>query len=568
MATSSVSSTASLLTSSTAAATTSSSASSSTSDIDWSGLIEEAVQAKMAKADSIDVKVTTNETKIAAYGSLQTLLATMTTAAQALRAPSGSSLASKDVFNSRTAYLTAVGSVDASSSVSATVESGAEIGSFDLAISQLARAHKVAGTTTSSKTTDLGYAGVISLGTDAAGPTDIAITATMSLAEVAEAINAKTSSSGVKASVLQVSSSQFQLILTSASTGQTITANAVPGDDMLANLGILDADGDFANELQASAQAIFSIDGIAVTRSTNDVSDVVDGVTLHLYQETPSGTSITVEVGTNLSTVKAAVVALVDAYNAYREFAYTQQQLPTDKTSSDSILFGDGTMRTISSNVASSLTTLIEKLSVSTIGLSFDENNYLVLDEDVLDDVLLTSLDDVKTLLSFQMSSSSSDIMMLGRGSASLGSFTLDVTVGPDGSLTSASVNGDASLWTVSGTRIIGAAGSKYEGFSLVYVGNSSQSIDLSLSTGIAELLYNTAKTASDINSGTLQTLMDSLSDYNDHLSAKSDDIRDRATTYQTNLTARYAKLQAAIAAAEASQDYLTTLLDTWNASS
>src|SRR6218665_1710324 len=140
----SVSSTASLLSSSTTTTSTSSSSStSSASDIDWSGLIEEAVAARLTKADSIDLKITANEAKSAAYQSMADLLGTVLDAANALRAPSGTSQASSDVFNSRAAYLTANGSVDASSSVSATVESGATTGSFALAITQLAKSHKV-----------------------------------------------------------------------------------------------------------------------------------------------------------------------------------------------------------------------------------------------------------------------------------------------------------------------------------------------------------------------------------------------------------------------------------------
>eukprot|EP01036_Dinobryon_divergens_P046641 gene46641-62387_t len=148
----SVSSTASLISASTSSSTSTSSTSSSTStsDIDWDGLIEEAVQAKLDKADSIDLKVTENEAKSAAYTSLQTLLAALETAAQALRAPSGSSVKSVDAFEARTAYLTANGDVDAASSVSATVESGSTTGTYDLVIEQLAAAHKVASATVAS----------------------------------------------------------------------------------------------------------------------------------------------------------------------------------------------------------------------------------------------------------------------------------------------------------------------------------------------------------------------------------------------------------------------------------
>jgi len=556
----SVSTTTSLLSSS-----TSTSSSSSSSSIDWNGLIEEAVQAKLTKADSIDLKITANEAKVAAYQGMQSLLKSMASAAQALRSPSGTSLASSDVFKSRAAYLTANGSVDASSSVAATIASGATTGSYDLQITQLAKAHKVASGEVGSQSDDLNYSGVISLGIDSEHLTDIAITTDMSLAEIAEAINNQKSATGVQASVLKVSATQYQLVLSSVATGQTIVAQSASGDDVLAGLGLTGDDGSFANVLQESAQAIFSIDGISITRSSNDVSDVLSGVTLHLYQPTPDGTSITVEIGTDLSAVKTAIQSLVDAYNSYRDFATSQQS--TSATDSSNVLLGDSTLRSVNSALANALSTIVDGNSLLLLGLSYDSSNHLVIDEDVLDNMLLSDLDKVQSLLSFEMNSSSSNLMLLARGTNTPASFTLDVEMAADGTISGVSVNGDSTLFTISGTRIIGAAGTAYEGFTFVYAGTSSASVDISFSTGLAEQLYNAANSASK-SGGTIDKLIDNLNELDDKLQSKSDDIRSRAETYRTNITALYAKYQAAISAAESSLTYLTQLIDTWNSSS
>ncbi|SEQ52396.1 flagellar hook-associated protein 2 [Devosia sp. YR412] len=549
------------LSSSTAAAT------SSTSDIDWNALITLAVDAKLTKADSVDLKITANETKIAAYTEMQTLLTGVTTAAQKLRAASGTSLASSNVFLGRAAYLTANGSVDAASSLAVTVETGAELGNHDVTISQLAKAHKLAGTAQTSKTTDLALDGVLSIGTGA-NLASVTITADMSLAEIAEAVNAVSGTSGVQASVLGVSSSDYRLVLTATETGLPITAASTYGDDVLQTLGLTDADGGFANVLQVAQAAIFTVDGITLTRTSNDVSDVLSGVTLHLYQTTAADTSIGVEVGTDLGAVKEAVVAVVDAYNAYRDFAYAQQQIPTSDNTDTTSLFGDGTLRNVNAAMAQAITTSIGAAGMALLGLSLDSTNRLELDETVLDSALLTDLDAIKDLLTFQMTSSSTSLMLLARGTKDIGDFDLNVVTDSSGALVSADIGGDASLFTISGTRIIGAAGSKYEGFSFVYAGSTSQTISVSTQTGIAELLYNTANGAANASSGTLATLITELGDYNNTLQAKSDTIREQAETYQTNLTNRYAQYQAAIEAAEASLDYLTTLIDTWNSSS
>lgn len=571
---STVSSTSSLLTASSTSTTTaaaastntsSSSSTSSSSDIDWSGLIEEAVNAKLSKADSIDVKVSDNELKIAAYEQVSSLLSTLQNAAQSLRSPSGTSFSSVDAFKSRSAYLSANGSVDASASLSATVDAGADTGSYKLEILQLAQAHKVASATTSSNTTDLDYSGVIALGFEGGTPVEITIDENMSLIEIAEAINLVKGSSGVQASVVKVTSSDYRLVLSGVDTGTTITASAISGDNVLAELGVLETDGAFANQLQEAKQAIIEIDDIQIIRASNEIDDVLDGTTIYLYQTTPADTSITLEIGADVSKVKSGIVSLADAYNAYREYALSQQALPSKN--SESTLFGDGTLRSLNLSVASALTSIIGSDSLALLGMSFDENNYLVLDEDKLDDLLLTDLGAIEELLAFQMTASNSNLQLLARGTSVPQDFKLDIEVDASGGISGATVNGESGLFTVSGTRLIGAAGSKYEGITLVYAAGKSASIDVSFSTGIAEQLYNIANGATNSSGGTLTKLVQDLEDYNDDLTARSDTIRERAETFRTNLTTRYAQYQAAIATAEASQDYLTSLLDSWNAS-
>ena len=92
---------------------TSVSSTTSSSSIDWSSLIDGMVAAKLARADSLQSKIKTNQTRISAYQQLQSLLSKVKTAADALHDPASSS--SSSVFLSRTATLTASGSVSASS---------------------------------------------------------------------------------------------------------------------------------------------------------------------------------------------------------------------------------------------------------------------------------------------------------------------------------------------------------------------------------------------------------------------------------------------------------------------
>lgn len=554
-------------TSTTTTTTTTSSSStystlSSSSEIDWDALIEAAVAVKTEAADSIDVKIEENEVKIAAYEEMQSLLQDLVSAADTIRGTADSLLEEDDVFSLREAYLTANGDVDAESAIVVTAENGVETATYDIQILQLATVQKVAGSSYEDSTSELGLSGTFSLSLDDMEAVEFEVTEDMTLDEIAELINTDSDTTGVSATVLQVSEGNYRLVLSGTETGQEITMTSVSGDDIGNSLGLTDTDGAFTDELQTAQDAIITLDGIEITRSTNTIDDVIDGVSFSLYQETGTDASISVEISSDLTSIKEAITALVDAYNAYREWALTQQETASGGgASDDAALFGDSTLRNANSDLADALATIIDSESMALLGLSYDSSNYLELDEDTLNDALLSDLDAVEDLLSFQMETSSSDLALLTRNDAMPDSLTLDIEVDEDGTLVSASVDGDDSLFTVDGTRIIGADGTAYEGITFVYTGDTSQTVEMSFSSGLVENLYNEIDSYSNSDDGLIEDLITSLTETNETLEEEAEDIRDRAETYRETITALYSEYQAAIEEAESTLDYLEAIL-------
>jgi flagellar hook-associated protein 2 len=549
--------------SSTSTTSTSSTTSYSTdpSTFDWSALIDDAVSAKTDRATTLETKISSNETKISAYQEVQSLLDDLETACEALRNPESS--LSDDVFDSRSATITSDGSTNASSAVSMTLESGTATGSHTLQIEQLAKAEKVAGATQSTKSDALGYSGTFSIGLSGGDSATITVDTSMSLQDIADAINDESDTSNVQASVIKVSDSKYELVLSGDETGQSIVASSASGDDILNELGVTDDDGSFENVLQSAQEAKFTLDGVAMTRSSNDIDDALDGATFHLYKKTDDDETLTIEVESDTSSIETAIQSLVTAYNAFRDYAYTQQQTASGGTaSSDAVLFGDGTLRTITTQISSALNTQVNGLSLADLGLSFNSKNELELDTGTLETKMASNLDDVKSLLQYTSTVSSSDLQVVSRGTAAPSSFSLDIACDASGNITSASVDGDSSLFTVSGTTILGKSGTAYEGFTFAYTGATSKSVDVSTTSGICEKLYNIADAATDTTDGPLQTLIDNLTDQDDDLQTRADEILSDAETYRTNLTARYAKYQSAINTAQSTLDYLKVLLN------
>ncbi|MDX3972239.1 MAG: flagellar filament capping protein FliD [Bradyrhizobium sp.] len=540
--------------------TVTTSGTTNSSSIDWSALIQAAVDAKTAQADTISTTITNNEAKISAYQTLQSDLKTLYSGLASLSTAVVNSL-STSAFATRAASIGSTGDVSASSALSMSIKNGAAIGDHTLTISQIATAQKVSGASQSSQTDELGYSGTFSIGLEGGATSDITVTSTMSLQDVVDAINAQTSTTNVQASIVQVSSTSFQMVLTGTADAADIIYSSTSGDDIMNELGVTDSSGSFTNVIQEAQSAEFTLDGISMTRDTNDITDVLSGVTFSLLQATPDGTSLNISIETDTSQIQSALETFVTNYNAFRDEVIAQQTTATDGTAdSSAVLFGDGTMRNIMDALQNALNSTVGGMTMADLGLSFNEKNELELDTSTLSEILSTNLSGVTELLSAQTTTSSSQLSVVNTGTSPQ-SFTLELTVDSDGNLSSASVGGDSSLFTVSGTTIIGASGSIYAGMAFTYSGSTSQSITVTSTTGIASQIYQIAKDYSS-STGALQTQITSLTTRDDELQQKVDDINSAAATLQSQLQTQYAKYQAAIESANSTLDYLKALLN------
>jgi flagellar hook-associated protein 2 len=558
----SVSSTASTAATPSSSSSTTTSGTKTTTSVDWDALIAAEVASKTAPATTIQTNITANQTKIAAYQNLQTLLSTLATGTSTLSNSIVNSL-STSAYGARAATITTTGDVSASSALSMSISSGAATGDHTLTISQVATAQKVLGTAVADQTADLGYNGTFSIGLTGGTSAAISVTGTMSLQDIADTINAQTATTNVQASIIQVSGTDFEMVLSATKDNADIVTSATSGDDVLNKLGVTNSSGAFANVLQTSQAAIFKLDGVQLTRNTNDITDVLSGVTFNLLQTTPTGATVNISIAPDTSSIQTALQSLVTDYNAFRDYVSGQQTLASDGTvDSTSVLFGDGTMRDITTQMEKALNSSVGGLSLSDIGLSFTETNDLALDTNVLSGALSDNLDGVISLLANQVTTSSNSLSVVNTAAASPANFTLDLAVDSSGNLTSASVGGDSSLFTVTGNSIIGNSGTIYAGMAFTYSGSTSQSIAITSTSGIAGQIYSVAKSTSNTSTGSLQTLITNLQTQDDTMQQQVDDINARAAVYKASLTSQYAQYQAAISTADSMLDYLSALLN------
>ncbi|MGM4931082.1 flagellar filament capping protein FliD [Tardiphaga sp. 619_E2_N8_5] len=545
----------------TAALATTTSGTKTTTSVDWDALIEAQVATKTAAATTIQTSITANEAKISAYQQLQTLLTTLTTDTTSLSKSIVNSLSSS-AYGARSATITSTGDVSASSAVSMAISNGAATGDHTLTVTQIATAHKVIGTAVADKSADLGLTGTFSIGLEGGTSADISVTSGMTLEDLVDTINAQTSTTNVQASIIQISSNQYEMILSATKDNADITTSVVSGDDVLTTLGVTDSSGAFTDVLQESQPAIFSVDGITLTRDTNNITDVLSGVSFSLLQSTPSGSTVKISIDVDTSSIQTALQQFVTSYNAVRDYVTTQQTLSSSGTADTSaVLFGDGTMRSVTTQMEQVLNSIVGDLSMSDLGLSFSDTNDLVLDTSTLATTLADNIDGVIALLATKTTSSSAALAVVNTSSSPPSFFVMDIAVDSSGAL-SVSVGGDSSLFTVSGRTIIGKAGTIYSGMAFSYSSTSSASVTITSTIGIAAQINAISSAASNKTSGSLQDLITNLQSQDDRMQQQIDDINERAAIYRTMLTTQYAKYQSAISSANSTLDYLSALLN------
>lgn len=535
------------------------------SGLDTDSLIEAAVSQKTARADTLDAKVTANTTKISAYQSLQSLLDDITSAMSSLKSTVYSSLSTStgNAFDEKAAYLTASDGSDATDVIAVSADSDAVAASYAVTVTQLAKAMKVASDSQDA-TTALNASGDFTIGVAGGVSATIAMTADMTLSDLAEAINDQSDTTGVSATLLQVSSGVYKLVLSAADTNVDIELSDTSG--AAAAIGLVNDDGDFANVLQAAQPAIATIDGVTITSDSNQLTDTIPGLAISLLQVTSTDQTITLDVEADYADIKTAITDFIDAYNALREFVDTNSTVAADGTvDEDAVLFADallrGVTKQLSSIIGNEAGSSDDVTSLTALGISLNADNQLELeDETTLDNLLLSDLDSLRAFFETQFSTSDSALKLLKNTSTASLDFTLDVTV-TDGAISEVTVDGETGLFTVSGSRIVGVSGTIYEGLSFALVTDESVSIDVKLTQGFADLISTQLDAYANASTGLIQGEIERLSEANTTLSDKSTKIRDDAETYRTRLIAKYAAMEQELYAAQILQEQIKSIL-------
>lgn len=539
------------------------------SDLDTESIVEAAYEAKRFAAVRLERKIEVNDAKIAAYNDLSSILGDIQTAVDGLRNPPGFFGTDTNVFENKQVFLTSNSATVAESIAGIAVENSADTGSFELEVETLATAHKLSAGSASSQDQTLAdalnggaaFSGTLDISVDGGDVATVAIDGTMKIADLKTAIEAASGTSGVTASVLQVSDSDFRLVLSAQDTNKTIT--------IADNSGI--AGGFQSSDIQTPNPATFYVDGVQMTRDGNEIDDVIEGVTFSLFKEEP-GTKITVEVEPSLQDAKEKIVDFVNAYNAFRDFVDEQSVVSEDGDLAEgSVLFGDQTLRRLTSDLTSLLGASVDGLdadSISTlrdIGITINGANRLAVDDSKMDSTLIGKLDELRSIFEFSAVSVPATLTVTGRSNSFANTdFNVQIVdADNDGVPESATIDGIAA--DVSNRAITAPEGSAYEGLSFFWSGTGSETVAVSTSQGIADRLYNRIEQVIDPLGGELETAIDAIEgiteDYNDDILR----INERAESARDLLIEKFTAMEAALSLANSMLEQVKAQSRAWS---
>lgn len=411
------------------------------SGLDVASIVSQLMAAERQPLNTLAAREAGYQAKLSAYGSVKGAVAGFQTALQGL--------------NSASSFQALTATASDSSVFSASTTSIAVAGTYSLEVSSLAQAQKLVAAGQASSTAAIGSGaettvtfdfGTISGGTldggvysgatfasNGNGTKSITLdSSNNSLQGIRDAINA--AKIGVTASLINDGSgTPYRLVLSSDTQGVSNSMKvSVSGDAAVGNLLTHDPAGtQNLSETVTAQNANFKLNGVAVTKTSNSVSDVLEGVTLNLYKVTSSPATMTVARDT--ASVSNSISGFVKAYN---DLAATLKNVSGYDAASKrgAVLQGDATVRSLQTQLRGILGTSVtgtpgDLTTLSSIGVAFQKDGSLAVDQTRLDDAMTNHFDEIASLF-VSVGKSTDSLVSFNNATSSTkaGSYAVNVT--------------------------------------------------------------------------------------------------------------------------------------------
>jgi flagellar hook-associated protein 2 len=547
--------------------------------IDTTALIKALMAQKSTNLNRLKAQQTLNNQKNTALASLTTQLTALNTSMAVLQ----------DRFNART-----VTSSDSSNAYVTATATGVSSGSFDIQVSTVATKGRLSAKLDGSGyTTNLAVANpadstgssVFTAGTPATfalqGTDGKIYTITLdsssnTLNGLRDKINAVAGSS-VTASVVNTGkgAKPYQLVITAKDTGAGSTSGNVTladvtsnnGTTVANNLGIsagtvdsLSTPTTLAGGLTSAAgngavatNANFTVNGVSLTRSTNKVTDAVDGMTFTLKQGGQTGVS-TLTVAQDATGTSAALQDFITKYNQLVKDYKTASTATknADGSIAQAPLSNDLTTRSMMANLKAALLGASAGLSsdatyksLASVGVTNQADGTLYLNSYAFQQALNADPASVQSLFTFSGTSTSPAVTVKSGGSTTTtGSVDFSITDTGGGALVGTLTQNGVTSDPIAVTNGTLVGTGSFAGLSLAVTGTGTGT--LSLSRGAGQTAWDFVNTYTGAT-GNIANLINTINAQNTNLApqiARAQSMLDRESL---SLKQKFAQMEAVV---------------------
>jgi len=189
-----------------------------------------------------------------------------------------------------------------------------------------------------------------------------------------------------------------------------------------------------ARQLQGGNDAQITVDGATVTSSDNTVEDVLPGVTLNLLKAAASEPTITLNIDRDIDAIMDNISDFVDKYNEVAAYISQQQTYDEENETTGGVLFSDGTLSSVKSELTSILIQTVSGVSsefsiLGLVGINLDNEGQLKIDTDTLQGYLETNFNDINSLFASNGSTSGGELAYVDHSQDSRpGTYTVHIT--------------------------------------------------------------------------------------------------------------------------------------------
>jgi len=432
------------------------------SGINSSSLVEQLTEIEKApRQGQIDSNREKFEAQISDYGLIRSALSTLQ--------DSSNILSDSATFNSKSASFT-----DSEAFIPVSLEESVPAGTYSFEVIDIAKSHSLSTALTVQDPSGEVGTGTLAINFGAwdnvepptAFTQDTALDgiiikiddANNSLNGVRDAINAK--DAGVTASIVN-NGSGYHLLIT-AESGLTHQLEITATEDAGA-LGLADFNFNAASQnmtqLQAGQDASLEVNGLPVTRSSNDIDDVLEGFRFTLAKPDP-GVIVSVTVSEDKSAGEQAVRDFVDTFNAFLEAIEPAVGFDEEADANGS-LYRDPTAKSLQSQLRNLVGSTIPGVqsgftALTNVGIRTELDGSLSINEKDLRLAFDENYDLVKTLFNPESTSSSDKIRVNSvRPETAPGSYDVVITKDPS----QGGLEGIAAAGLLSGLAAANTAG-------------------------------------------------------------------------------------------------------------